>query len=245
MTSRPPEEPTSYHVTLCPVVCGCALGVPMCHSIRAAQPTENCFRPLKIEIPRPAAVSQNDVATKKKKKVHTVVRSILDPRHALTAGTIRTNITRLATRADPAIDMNVKEAKGSEEGQRASARTTPTPRTGAGDADSPMFSSYMEDEEDMGSKRVTARASVDIEGGDKGGHGDDNIMLGFQGLSISSDDPPKHIVANVSGFVVKGTTAVQQKRERYRLHSIDSLMLLVDYYYCCCCSWYTYMNVFG
>ncbi|CAN0102424.1 unnamed protein product [Pylaiella littoralis] len=29
-------------------------------------------------------------------------------------------------------------------------------------------------------------------------------MLGFQNLSISCDDPPQHIVANVSGFVVKG-----------------------------------------
>ncbi|CAM9511546.1 unnamed protein product, partial [Ectocarpus sp. 12 AP-2014] len=36
------------------------------------------------------------------------------------------------------------------------------------------------------------------------GSGDDNIMLGFQNVSISADDPPKHIVANVSGFVVKG-----------------------------------------
>lgn len=32
----------------------------------------------------------------------------------------------------------------------------------------------------------------------------DNIMLGFQNLSMSSVDPPKHIVANVSGFVVRG-----------------------------------------
>lgn len=74
----------------------------------------------------------------------------------------------------------------------------------------------MEDEE-VGSKRVTPRGSKDVEGGDEGGHGDDNIMLGFQGLSISCDDPPKHIVANVSGFVVKGNayqqyTAVQQRK---------------------------------
>lgn len=34
--------------------------------------------------------------------------------------------------------------------------------------------------------------------------GADDIMLGFQNLSISSVDPPKHIISNVSGFVVKG-----------------------------------------
>lgn len=44
-------------------------------------------------------------------------------------------------------------------------------------------------------------AAIDVEGG---GGGVDNIMLGFQNLSMSSVDPPKHIVANVSGFVVRG-----------------------------------------
>lgn len=48
---------------------------------------------------------------------------------------------------------------------------------------------------------MTTKGSIDVEGGS----GEDNIMLGFQNLSISCDDPPKHIVANVSGFVVKGT----------------------------------------
>eukprot|EP00903_Cladosiphon_okamuranus_P008855 g8479.t1 len=46
---------------------------------------------------------------------------------------------------------------------------------------------------------------MDMEGGTSGGDpGDDKIMLGFQSLSISCVDPPEHIVANVSGFVVKG-----------------------------------------
>lgn len=55
-------------------------------------------------------------------------------------------------------------------------------------------------------------AADDVEGGggisstpdayDSGGI--DNVMLGFQNLSMSSVDPPKHIVANVSGFVVRG-----------------------------------------
>lgn len=51
----------------------------------------------------------------------------------------------------------------------------------------------------------TSKASMDVERGGGGDHGEDNIMLGFQNLSISCDDPPEHIVANVSGFVVKGT----------------------------------------
>lgn len=54
------------------------------------------------------------------------------------------------------------------------------------------------------SKGAAPQGSVDVEGGGEGGLGDDNIMLGFQNLSISCVDPPKHIVANVSGFVVKG-----------------------------------------
>lgn len=52
---------------------------------------------------------------------------------------------------------------------------------------------------------TTSKASMDVERGGGGDHGEDNIMLGFQSLSISCDDPPEHIVANVSGFVVKGT----------------------------------------
>lgn len=50
--------------------------------------------------------------------------------------------------------------------------------------------------------------AADVEGGGgvatPDGGGVDNIMLGFQNLSMSSVDPPKHIVANVSGFVVRG-----------------------------------------
>lgn len=61
-------------------------------------------------------------------------------------------------------------------------------------------------------------AAHDVEGGGGsgvatpngagGGGGIDNIMLGFQNLSMSSVDPPKHIVANVSGFVVRGEMIV-------------------------------------
>lgn len=32
----------------------------------------------------------------------------------------------------------------------------------------------------------------------------DDIMLGFRSLSLSAVDPPRHILANVTGFVVKG-----------------------------------------
>lgn len=48
--------------------------------------------------------------------------------------------------------------------------------------------------------------AADVEGGGIAtpDGGIDNIMLGFQNLSMSSVDPPKHIVANVSGFVVRG-----------------------------------------
>lgn len=47
--------------------------------------------------------------------------------------------------------------------------------------------------------------SIDEEvGGGSTSLGSDDIMLGFQNLSMSSVDPPKHIIANVTGFVVKG-----------------------------------------
>lgn len=51
------------------------------------------------------------------------------------------------------------------------------------------------------------------------GSGDDNIMLGFQNVSISADDPPKHIVANVSGFVVKGAGSAKDsgRMQQYAL----------------------------
>lgn len=59
--------------------------------------------------------------------------------------------------------------------------------------------------EGLNGTAMTTRGSIDVEGGEGGGGpGEDNIMLGFQNLSISCVDPPKHIVANVSGFVVKG-----------------------------------------
>eukprot|EP00752_Nemacystus_decipiens_P016241 g14521.t1 len=51
---------------------------------------------------------------------------------------------------------------------------------------------------------LSSKLSMDVEGGGGGDHGEDKIMLGFQNLSISSVDPPEHIVANVSGYVVKG-----------------------------------------
>lgn len=88
-----------------------------------------------------------------------------------------------------------------EEGNRTPL-TTPIRPTTEGSVD-PQFSNMIHQEE--GSKGVTPQGSIDLKGGGEGGHGDDNIMLGFQNLSISCDDPPQHIVANVSGFVVKGT----------------------------------------
>lgn len=63
------------------------------------------------------------------------------------------------------------------------------------DADRP-FSVLRDEEDELGSTAAPDKPKVE---------GYDNIMLGFQNLSISSVDPPKHITANVSGFVVKGT----------------------------------------
>lgn len=68
-------------------------------------------------------------------------------------------------------------------------------------------------------------AADDVEGGGGGvatptgggGGGIDNIMLGFQNLSMSSVDPPKHIVANVSGFVVRGEMNVPNEWKLLRL----------------------------
>lgn len=61
-------------------------------------------------------------------------------------------------------------------------------------------------EEGSSDVNTSTKGSSDVEGGGGGGDpGEDNIMLGFQNLSISCDDPPEHIVANVSGYVVKGT----------------------------------------
>lgn len=60
-------------------------------------------------------------------------------------------------------------------------------------------------EEGTNGATTSTKGSIDVEGGGGVDPGEDNIMLGFQNLSISCDDPPEHIVANVSGFVVKGT----------------------------------------
>lgn len=66
-----------------------------------------------------------------------------------------------------------------------------------------------------GSGRASYRPSIDEEGGGGGSasSGSDDIMLGFQNLSMSSVDPPKHIIANVSGFVVKGESFVKTLRQ--------------------------------
>lgn len=54
------------------------------------------------------------------------------------------------------------------------------------------------------SERITAN---DVEDGHFDDH-DDDIMLGFQNLSMSSVDPPKHIVDNVTGYVIQGELAL-------------------------------------
>lgn len=46
----------------------------------------------------------------------------------------------------------------------------------------------------------------------------ENIMLGFRSLSLSAVDPPRHIIANVTGFVVKG------KQVRYHLPFCGSVL---------------------
>lgn len=54
--------------------------------------------------------------------------------------------------------------------------------------------------------------------GDKeeAGTSDGEIMLGFKSLSLSAVDPPRHIIANVTGFVVKGEQPSHPKRETMR-----------------------------
>lgn len=67
---------------------------------------------------------------------------------------------------------------------------------------------------------TSKKGSIDVEGGGRHGPGEDNIMLGFQNLSISCVDPPEHIVANVSGYVVKG---IGKEGSETPLESIDNL----------------------
>lgn len=53
-------------------------------------------------------------------------------------------------------------------------------------------------------ERLSDRSIDEEVGSGSAGLGNDDIMLGFQNISMSSVDPPKHIIANVTGFVLKG-----------------------------------------
>lgn len=66
------------------------------------------------------------------------------------------------------------------------------------------FSVLRDEEDGLGATAAPNKPKVE---------GYDNVMLGFQNLSISCVDPPKHITANVSGFVVKGTVPVMNNNE--------------------------------